>query len=55
MVYLKKVRELAGDPEQLELAYQEAVKAGEGDAFAEALHAAHAEAIREWRERRSAG
>jgi hypothetical protein len=44
VAYLKKVRELAGDPEQLELAYQEAVKAGEGDAFAEALHAAHAEA-----------
>ncbi len=44
MAYLKKVRELAGDPEQLELAYQEALHAGEGDAFAEALHAAHAQA-----------
>jgi len=44
MAYLEKVRNLAGDPEQLELAYQEALQLGEGDAFAEALHAVHAEA-----------
>lgn len=43
MSYLEKVREFAVDPEQLELTYQAAVKAGERDAFAEALHAARAE------------
>ncbi|MBK7779728.1 MAG: hypothetical protein IPJ58_02865 [Ardenticatenia bacterium] len=33
---------IGSDPERLELAYQEALKAGEGDAFAAALLAAHA-------------
>lgn len=43
MSYLEKVYELSLEPEQLELAYHEAVKAGEGETFADALHAAHAE------------
>lgn len=43
MSYLEKVREFAINPEQLELTYQAAVKAGERAAFAEALHAARAE------------
>ncbi len=43
MNYLEKIREFARDPEQLELAYQTAVKAGERNAFAEALQLAHAE------------
>lgn len=43
MNYLEKIREFARDPEQLELAYQAAVKAGERNAFAEALQVAHAE------------
>ena len=43
MSYLEKIREFARDPEQLELTYQSAVKAGERDAFAEALQVVHAE------------
>ncbi|MEZ4865584.1 MAG: hypothetical protein R3C14_30010 [Caldilineaceae bacterium] len=43
MSYLKTIREFAVDPEQLELTYQAAVKAGERDAFAEALHMARTE------------
>ncbi|MCB0109364.1 MAG: hypothetical protein KDE53_25750, partial [Caldilineaceae bacterium] len=41
--YLEKIREFAREPEQLELAYQAAVKAGERSAFAEAVQMAHAE------------
>lgn len=44
MSYVELVRELAGDPERLELAYREAVRAGDGDAFAEALEEAYANA-----------
>lgn len=43
MSYLEKVREFAVNPEQLELTYQAAVKAGERDAFTEALHLARTE------------
>ncbi len=43
MSYLEKIREFALDPEQLELAYQTAVKAGERNAFTEAVQVAHAE------------
>jgi len=43
MTYLEKIREFAREPEQLELAYQAAVKAGERSAFAEAVQLAHTE------------
>ena len=44
MPYQDRIRDIGSDPEQLELAYQDALKAGEGDAFAAALLAAHAAA-----------
>ncbi|HRW04959.1 MAG TPA: hypothetical protein P5121_07685 [Caldilineaceae bacterium] len=43
MTYLEKIREFAREPEQLELAYQAAVKAGERGAFTEAIQLAHTE------------
>lgn len=43
MTYLETIQSLAGDPEGLELAYREAVKAGEEAAFADAVEAAYAE------------
>lgn len=43
MNYLEKIREFGREPEQLELAYQAAVKAGERSEFAEAVQMAHAE------------
>lgn len=43
MNYLERIRELAIAPEQLELTYQAAVKAGERGAFVAAMHSAHAE------------
>lgn len=44
MPFQDTIRDIGSDPERLELAYQEALKAGEGDAFAAALLAAHAAA-----------
>lgn len=43
MSYLPTIQQLAENPEALELAYQQAVKAGEQAAFAEAVEAARAE------------
>lgn len=42
--YREKVGALAGDAEQLERVYQAAVKAGEAEAFEEAIEASHASA-----------
>ncbi len=44
MSYLPTIRSLTGDPEQLELAYRQAVKAGDESAFAEAIEANYAQA-----------
>ena len=37
MSYLELTRQVAADPEQLELTYQQALAAGEADAFSEAV------------------
>jgi hypothetical protein len=44
MPYQETVRRLAGDAEQLELTYQQAVTSGQADAFDDAIHASYAEA-----------
>ena len=44
MPFQDTIRDIGSDPERLELAYQEALKAGEGDAFAATVLAAHAAA-----------
>jgi hypothetical protein len=44
MSYLPTVQRLADNPEEMELAYQEAVKAGAADAFGEAVEAGYAQA-----------
>lgn len=44
MSYLDTIRRLRHDPEQLELTYQEALTAGEADAFGEAIDTEYAEA-----------
>jgi hypothetical protein len=44
MSYYDTVSTLAEDPEQLELVYQEALKAGEVDVFRQAIDASHADA-----------
>ncbi len=41
MSYLELTRQLAADPEQLELTYQQALAAGEADAFSEAVELAY--------------
>ena len=41
MSYLELTRQLAADPEQLELTYQQALAAGEADAFSEAVESAY--------------
>ena len=43
MSYLSTIRELAANPEALELAYQQAAKVGDQAAFAEAVEAGYAE------------
>ena len=43
MSYLPTIQRLAEEPEALELAYQQAVKAGDQAAFAEAIEASYAE------------
>ena len=43
MTYLETIQSLTNDPEALELAYREAVKAGKEAAFAEAVEAAYTE------------
>lgn len=43
MTYLETIQGLANNPEKLELAYRDAVKAGEEAAFAEAVEAGYAE------------
>ena len=42
MAFQDLIRDIGSDPERLELAYQDALRAGEGDAFAEAMLAAQA-------------
>ncbi|MEA3337375.1 MAG: hypothetical protein U9R25_15865 [Chloroflexota bacterium] len=44
MSYLDTIHNLATDPEQLELTYQQAVQTGDGDAFAEAIDAGYTKA-----------
>ena len=43
MSYLELTRQLAADPEQLELTYQQALAAGEADAFSEAVESAYSD------------
>lgn len=44
MSYHETIKNLAGDPEQLELAYRQAIKAGDEAAFTEAVEASYARA-----------
>lgn len=43
MSYVETIRDLADKPEELELAYQQAVRDGAGEAFAEAIEGGYAE------------